>query len=112
LAALTVDVDQLEQLLASGNDSAALRVALGTAYLKADNPIDAIEHLQAAIALDGDYSAAWKLLGQAQATAARNDDAEHSYTRGIEVATRRGDMQAAREMQVYLKRLEKRRESS
>ena len=106
-----MDVGQLKQLIASGNDSAALRVALGTAYLKAGKPIDAIEHLQAAVALDSDYSAAWKLLGQAQATAARNDDAERSYARGIEVATRRGDVQAAREMQVFLRRLEKRRES-
>lgn len=106
-----MDVGQLEELLASGNDSAALRVALATAYLKAGNPIDAIEHLQAAIGLDDDYSAAWKLLGQAQVEAERNDDAERSYARGIEVATRRGDVQAAREMQVFLKRLEKRRES-
>jgi Tfp pilus assembly protein PilF len=106
-----VDVGQLERLLASGNDSAALRVALGTAYLKEGNPIEAIEHLQAAIALDSDYSAAWKLLGQAQVEAERNDDAERSYSRGIEVATRRGDVQAAREMRVFLKRLEKRRES-
>ncbi len=106
-----MDVGRLEQLLASGNDSAALRVALGTAYIKAGSPIDAIEHLQAAVTLDGDYSAAWKLLGQAQATAARNDDAERSYARGIEAATRRGDVQAAREMRVFLKRLENRRES-
>ena len=106
-----MDVAQLEQLLASGNDSAALRVALGTAYLKAGKPIDAIEHLQAAIGFDEDYSAAWKLLGQAQVDAKHDDDAVRSYTRGIEVATRRGDVQAAREMQVFLKRLVKRRES-
>ena len=106
-----MDVNRLEQMLASGNDSAALRVALGTAYIKAGNPVDAIEHLQAAVALDGDYSAAWKLLGQAQVAAERNDAAEHSYARGIEVATRRGDVQAAREMRVFLKRLAKHRES-
>ena len=106
-----MDIGRLEQLLASGNDSAALRVALGTANIKAGKPIDAIEHLKEAIALDADYSAAWKLLGQAQVAAERNDDAERSYARGIEVATRRGDVQAAREMQVFLRRLERRREA-
>lgn len=106
-----MDVGQLEMLLANGNDSAALRVALGTAYLQAGNAINAIEHLQAAVVLDNDYSAAWKLLGQAQVAAERHDDAEGSYAHGIEVATRRGDVQAAREMQVFLRRLERRREA-
>jgi predicted Zn-dependent protease len=107
-----MDIAQLEQLLAKGNDSAALRVALAAAYLKVGKATDAIGHLSAAVTLDADYSAAWKLLGQAQAAADLCADAERSYARGIEVATRRGDVQAAREMQVFLRRLEKRRGSS
>ena len=104
-----MDVSRLEQLLADGKDSAALRLALGSAYLKDGDARAAIEHLSAAVALDSDYSAAWKLLGQAQAAADLPDAAARSYVRGIEVATQRGDVQAAREMQVFLKRLHKRR---
>jgi len=103
-----VDVEQLERILANGADSAALRLALGSAYLQQDDARRAIEHLAAAVGLDDEYSAAWKLLGRAQSAAGMRDDAEQSFTRGIEVATRRGDVQAAREMQVFLKRLRKR----
>lgn len=106
-----MDIAQLEQLLARGDDGATLRVALATAYLKANKVDNAIEHLLAALAIDAEYSAAWKLLGQAQVAADRYADAERSYQRGIEVATRRGDVQAAREMQVFLRRLEKRRKA-
>jgi Tfp pilus assembly protein PilF len=96
----------LEKLLARGQDSAALRFALGTEYLKQDAPALAIEHLSAAVAMQPDYSAAWKLLGRAQASAGLARDAAESYKKGISVARERGDEQAAREMQVFLRRLE------
>jgi len=103
-----VDIEQLERILADGSDSAALRLALGSAYLQQDDARRAIEHLAAAVRLDADYSAAWKLLGRAQSAAGMLSDAERSFTRGIDVATQRGDVQAAREMRVFLKRLRKR----
>jgi hypothetical protein len=46
-------------------------------------------------------------LGQAQAAEGDTDAAAASYRCGIEVAQRRGDRQAAKEMGVFLKRLEK-----
>ena len=102
---MIVDIEQLERILAGGTDSAALRLALGSAYLQQHDARRAIEHLAAAVRLDAEYSAAWKLLGRAQSAAGMLSDAEHSFVRGIDVATQRGDVQAAREMQVFLKRL-------
>ena len=98
---------RLEAILAGGGDSAGLRYALGCEYLKAGDPARAVEHLGEAVALDPDYSAAWKQLGRAQSEAGREEQAMESYRRGIRVANGRGDIQAAREMTVFLKRLRK-----
>ena len=100
-------IANLEALLAKGSDSATLRFALATRYLAAGDAAAAARHAAGALALDPKYSAAWKLLGQAQAANGDAAGAAESYRRGIEVAESRGDRQAVKEMQVFLKRLEK-----
>ena len=99
-------VERFEAILAGGDDNASLRFALGTEYAKLAETTRALEHLRAAVALDPDYSAAWKLLGRIEAEAGLTDEAAASYRQGIRAATRRGDVQAAREMRVFLKRLQ------
>ena len=103
--------DRLEAMLAAGDDSALLRFSLGNAYLDND-PGQAAEHLQRAVELDPTYSAAWKILGKALDGAGKSDAAISVYEQGIDVAERKGDKQAAREMQVFLKRLLKHRDST
>jgi Tfp pilus assembly protein PilF len=100
-------VERFEALLAAGKDNALLRFGLGNEYLKSGDAARAAEHLGAAVAHDPAYSAAWKLLGKALAQAGRMDEAARAYRSGIEAAERRGDKQAAREMAVFLKRIEK-----
>lgn len=100
-----MDPASLEKLIAGGKDSATLRFALGTAYLKQEKMNHAIRHLGAAVEMNPGYSAAWKLLGKAYASAGLIEEAKQSYERGIAVAFERGDAQAAREMQVFLRRL-------
>ena len=98
---------RLEAILERGGDSASLRYALGCEYMKAGNPARAAEHLGKAVVLEPGYSAAWKQLGRAQSDAGLEDQAMETYRRGIRVANERGDIQAAREMTVFLKRLRK-----
>ena len=98
--------ERFEALLASGKESALLRFGLGMHYLKAGAPVRAAEHLRRAVALDRDYSAAWKLLGRALAESADRSGAIMAYRDGIEAAGRRGDKQAAKEMTVFLRRIE------
>jgi Tfp pilus assembly protein PilF len=100
-------VERFEALLASGKDNALLRFGLGNEYLKAGDAPRAAEHFGAAVAQDPGYSAAWKLLGKALTQAGREAEAAQAYRSGIEAAERRGDKQAAREMAVFLKRIEK-----
>ncbi|MEQ8230523.1 MAG: tetratricopeptide repeat protein [Gammaproteobacteria bacterium] len=99
-------IDRLEKMLAAGQDSAALRFGLGNAYLKND-PVKAAEHLASAVAQDPEYSAAWKLLGRALDASGEHAQAADAFAAGIEVAERRGDVQAAKEMRVFMRRAQR-----
>jgi Tfp pilus assembly protein PilF len=102
-------IERFEALLASGKDGALLRFSLGNEYLKAGDAAKAAAHLRAAVAADPGYSAAWKLLGKALEAQADVDGAIAAYVKGISAAKAHGDKQVAREMGVFLKRLEKAR---
>ena len=99
--------ERFEALLASGKDGALLRFSLGMHYLKAGDASRAAGHLRAAVAQDPGYSAAWKLLGKALADCGEQGAAMEAYRSGIEAAGRKGDKQAAKEMTVFLRRLER-----
>lgn len=100
-------VDNLEALLAKGTDNALLRFGLANEYLKLGLHGQAIGHLRKALAHDPKYSAAWKRLGKALADTGRRDDAVTAYENGIKAAEEKGDVQAAKEMRVFLARLQK-----
>ena len=100
-------VENLEAMLARGQDNALLRYSLGNEYLKLGQLDTAIEHFQKCVAHDPAYSAAWKLLGKALVDRNRLDEAVTAYEAGIRVADAKGDIQAAKEMNVFLKRLQK-----
>ena len=96
-----------EAMLAQGRDNALLRFSLGNAYLKQGDAARAAEHLRRAVEHDPTYSAAWKLLGKALADSGAPDAALAAYRQGIAAAEARGDLQAAREMAVFARRIEK-----
>lgn len=100
-------IADFEAMLAAGRDNALLRFSLGSEYLKAGDAAKAAEHLRRAVEHDPKYSAAWKLLGRALAEAGAAEDALAAYRQGIAVAEARGDKQAAKEMGVFARRLEK-----
>lgn len=101
--------ENLESMLANGRDNALLRFTLGEICLNNDEPDTAAKHLQQALAQDGEYSAAWKLYGKALAASQQTEAAVSAFNQGIAIAERRGDQQAAKEMRVFLKRLNKQR---
>jgi Tfp pilus assembly protein PilF len=100
-------IESLEKMLGGPRDGALLRFSLGNEYLKAGDPAAAGNCFRAAVDRDPAYSAAWKALGKALAEAGDAPGARSAYERGIAVAETRGDVQAAKEMKVFLKRLEK-----
>jgi Tfp pilus assembly protein PilF len=100
-------IANLEALLTKGGDNAALRLALASRYLDAGDAASAVRHAEAAVRLDPEYSAGWKALGRALVAAGRAGDALTAYERGIEIAEKRGDQQAAKEMRVFSARLKR-----
>jgi len=98
-------ITNLLTMLDQGQDSALLRFSLGNAYLNSNDYEQAVEHLAQAVKHDPDYSAAWKLYGKALAAADRDNEAITAFQLGIQIAENKGDIQAAKEMKVFLKRL-------
>ena len=101
------DVGVFEQMVELGKDNALLRFTLGSAFLKQERFAEAIEHLKKALEFTPDYTAAWKLLGKAYMENQSLMDAKQTFEKGIAVAEEKGDIQAKKEMMVFLKRCEK-----
>lgn len=100
-------IQNLEKLLQQGRDTALVRYSLGNEYFKLGQFDAAISHLRVALQTDPDYSAAWKLLGKALSEDGQQQAALDAYRQGIQVAEAKGDKQAAKEMAVFAKRIEK-----
>lgn len=104
-------IESLEKMLDGPRDGALLRFSLGNEYLKAGMPGKAADSFQAAVDRDTAYSAAWKALGKAHAEAGNELLALNAYERGIAVAEAKGDIQAAKEMNVFARRIRKAHEA-
>ena len=99
----------LKAQLGGPRDGALLRYSLGAALLEAGETAEAILQLRAALDHDASYSAAWKLLGKACLLGDDIAAARDAWQQGISAAEASGDVQAAKEMRVFLKRLERTR---
>jgi Tfp pilus assembly protein PilF len=100
-------IENLESMLAKGQDNVLLRFGLGNEYLKEGRHAEAAEQLRRALEHDPAYSVAWKLLGKALTGLGDSAGAIDAYEKGLAAAEERGDKQAAKEMTVFLKRLRK-----
>ncbi len=100
-------LDIFKALLDKGNDNELLRFSLGNEYFKQTDFEQAIIHLKKAIEFKPSFSAAWKLYAKALSENKRIDEAIVAYEKGISIAEENGDIQAAKEMRVFLKRLKK-----
>lgn len=107
MSAAAQQIASLRRLCGGPRDGALLRMALANALLVVGELAAAVAELRRALEFDPDYSAAWKLLGATLAQAGDADAAGAAYRAGIAVAEKRGDKQALKEMQVFLRRLEK-----
>lgn len=102
-----MDIKTLTTMLDNGQDSLILRFGLGQALLTQGDVLPAIDHFIKALEFDAEYSAALKLLGKAYMQSGQNQLAIDTYSKGIKIAESKGDIQAAKEMKVFLKRLNK-----
>ena len=88
-------------------DDPVVRFGLAGAYLDAGQADLAVAEYREAIRLKADYSAAHRGLGRALERSGRAEEARAAYRQGLEVAARTGDLQTKKEIEVFLRRLEK-----
>jgi tetratricopeptide (TPR) repeat protein len=100
-------IDNLKAQVGGPRDGALLRFALASALLEAECHEEACTQFRAAVEFDPGYSAAWKLLGKAQLASGDPAAAADAWRDGIDAAQARGDKQAQKEMQVFLRRIER-----
>lgn len=98
-------IEALRTRLGGPRDGALLRFSLGATLLDASDVDGAVIQLRAALDFDASYSAAWKLLGKACLANGDAPAAAAAWQRGIAVAEAGGDVQAAKEMRIFAKRL-------
>ncbi|MFA4914691.1 MAG: hypothetical protein WC590_13740 [Burkholderiaceae bacterium] len=98
---------RLQAMLDAGQDNLLLRFSLGKAMFEQDRFDVAIEHLTQALVFDAQFSNAWKLLGRARLALNDQPGARQAFEAGLLAAQTRGDAQVAKEIVVFLKRLDK-----
>ncbi len=100
-------VERLRAQCDGPRDGALLRYALGNALRDAGELEAARDELCRAVAFDPLYSAAWKVLGRTCVATGATEEAAAAWRQGIAAARQRGDRQAEKEMQVFLRRVER-----
>lgn len=100
-------IAEFEEVAELMPDDPVVRFGLAGAYLEAGRAEEAAREYAEAIRLKPDYSAAHRGLGRALERAGRTTEAKTAYARGLEVAARTGDLQTGKEIEVFLRRLEK-----
>lgn len=102
---LAARIAALRAQCAGPRDGALLRSLLGQALAAAGDHRAAALEFRQALGFDAAYSAAWKFLGRACLDAGDTVAAADAWRQGIAAAEARGDMQAAKEMRVFLRRI-------
>jgi len=82
--------------------------SLGNELFKEGSYREARDHLRRAVENKPDYSVAYRTLGRSLYELEEDAEAREVFTKGREVATRNGDLQTVKEIDVFLRRLEKR----
>lgn len=99
-------IDAFKAMLEEQPDEAMVWYGLASEYLKLENWYEAAEALQNVIRCNGDYTAAYQMLGNALLSQGKTDEARRVWTQGIEVATRTGAWNARGHMEKLLAQTE------
>ncbi|HJR01957.1 MAG TPA: tetratricopeptide repeat protein [Methylomirabilota bacterium] len=100
-------IEEFKEVVEIMPDDPVVRFGLAGAYLDAGQADSAAAEYAEAIRLKPDYSAAHRGLGRALERAGRIAEAKAAYAKGLEVASGTGDLQTKKEIEVFLRRLEK-----
>jgi len=100
--------DMFRKLLERDPENPMILYSLGNELFKEGRYEEARDLLQRAIENKPDYSVAYRMLGRAHYGLYENTEARNVFLKGKVVARENGDLQTVKEIDVFLRRLEKR----
>jgi uncharacterized protein HemY len=108
-APLESRVDMFSKLLERDPENPMVLYSLGSELFKEKRYTEASERLRKAVENKPDYSVAYRTLGRALYELKEDDEALRVFEEGRNIAQRNGDLQTVKEIDVFTKRLRKRR---
>jgi predicted Zn-dependent protease len=100
--------EMFRKLLERDPQNPMVLYSLGNELFKEGRYEEARDHLQRAVENKPDYSVAYRMLGRTHYELHENTEARSVFLKGREVAQRNGDLQTVKEIDVFLRRLQKR----
>lgn len=104
----TSRADMFRRLLKKEPHNPMVLYSLGNELFKEMQYSEAREYLSRAIQNKPDYSVAYRLLGRALYELHEDAESRRVFAQGREVAQRNGDLQTIKEIDVFVRRLERR----
>ena len=104
----TSRADMFRKLLERDPENPMVLYSLGNELFKEEKYSEAREYLSRAVRNKPDYSVAHRTLGRTLYELGEDAEARRVFAEGREVAERNGDLQTVKEIDVFVRRLEKR----
>ena len=104
---MSKEMNEIKELLKIYPQDVILLMSLTQAYMDIQDYKNAILTSRKILQINPHYSVAYRILGGALVETKEFTDAIKTYKKGILVAEKNGDLQVAKEMKVFLRRLEK-----
>ena len=100
--------DLFRKLIERDPDNPMILYSIGNELFKEKKYSEAEEYLRRAVRNKPDYSVAYRTLGRTLYEVGEDAESRRIFAEGREVAQKNGDLQTAKEIDVFLRRLEKR----
>ena len=104
----TSRAEMFRKLLDKDPDNPMILCSMGIELFKEGRYQEAREHLARAVENKPDYSVAYRMLGRTHYELHENAEARSVFARGRGVAQENGDLQTVKEIDVFLRRLDRR----
>ena len=101
--------EMFRKLLSRDPENPMVLYSLGNELFKEGRHSEAREYLSRAVQNKPDYSVAYRMLGRSLFELGEDEEAGRVFAEGREVAQGNGDLQTVKEIDVFARRLERRR---
>ncbi len=104
----TSRAEMFRKLLERDPDNPMILYSLGNELFKEGRYPEARDYLRRAVENKPDYSVAYRTLGRAHVELREDAEARRVFAEGRRVAEKNGDLQTVKEIDVFVRRLDKR----